>query len=191
MSGSGGYGVAGHKHAYATGVRCGNWVEDSVGAELAARAVVPVMAGESEARRHFSDPAGKAAARPEQAGERPSMRGLEQTVLLAHCEKGNVHAIAHDPARFQTTHATSFAGGRVDASCVSTSKARERSLAAARAARASPFETTYSDHASAPYRAQAGALVGKPSGERRACSQGFTKSFLQAQAFESIRKDAV
>src|SRR5690554_3290235 len=55
MSGTG-FGIAGHKNSYSTSVRCGNWVEDSVGHSLMHSRSEQAMDYTTEARRNFIDP---------------------------------------------------------------------------------------------------------------------------------------
>ena len=55
MSGTG-FGVAGHKNAYSTSVRCGNWVEDVIGHDLSETRHEAATEYISEARRSYMDP---------------------------------------------------------------------------------------------------------------------------------------
>ena len=53
MSGKG-YGIAGAKNSYSSGVRVGKWVEDTIGAELAKKPPMFSVEYKSEARASYS-----------------------------------------------------------------------------------------------------------------------------------------
>lgn len=53
---TGGFGIAGHKNVYSTGVRCGNWNEDTIGARIAGGVAV-AAAGADDGGRFLSETA--------------------------------------------------------------------------------------------------------------------------------------
>lgn len=83
-----GYGIAGHRNSFATGVRVGNWVEDRFGAELAqSRREAPATYG-TEARQAYARPAveaeAAAAAAAAEAAAMLTREGLPRHVLFGH-----------------------------------------------------------------------------------------------------------
>lgn len=95
---SGGFGVAGHKNAFSTGVRCGNWVEDTFGQELAQQQSDRPGEYVSEAKAHFSR-RNADVSRAEIAAVHPSRDGLPRHLLFGH---GELHAEETDPGKYVT-----------------------------------------------------------------------------------------
>ena len=93
MSG-GGFGICGHKNQFSTGVRCGNWVEDTVGGVLAKRHLAEGPAGYkgamSETQQHYDVTVVKAMANKEKFRAQDSedqliaLRGLPNHLLFGH-----------------------------------------------------------------------------------------------------------
>ena len=93
MSG-GGFGICGHKNQFSTGVRCGNWVEDTVGGVLAKQHMRDGPAGykgaRSETQQHYDDTVVRAMANKEKFRSQDSedqlvaLRGLPNHLLFGH-----------------------------------------------------------------------------------------------------------
>ena len=45
MDAKGGFGIAGHRNNYSTGIRNGNWVEDTIGGKLAGKVQIEGYGG--------------------------------------------------------------------------------------------------------------------------------------------------
>lgn len=195
MSGNG-YGIAGHTGTYTTGVRCGNWVEDVFGRDQAlGRERNPcAFDGVTESNSHFSHPNSKPPRNmgPDDTGNKPSMRGLEQHLLLAHCEKGNLHhASSGNHERYQTTHRNSFYGEDRESGQmpVANKRALARKLKLEKQLQMTGFETTSSIESNKPFlpREESEAKGGEER-KTHGNDMSFTKQFLQSQAFNNIRK---
>ena len=56
---SAGFGICGHRNAFSTGVRCGNWIEDTFGADLAIKhsekGTFSYASTKSESQAHFAE----------------------------------------------------------------------------------------------------------------------------------------
>lgn len=93
MSG-GGFGICGHKNQFSSRVRCGNWVEDTVGGNLAKIHLRTGPAGygnlKSETQQHYDDTVTKAMAAGEKFRSQDSqdqlvaLRGLPNHLLFGH-----------------------------------------------------------------------------------------------------------
>lgn len=182
-----GYGICGHTNEYNTKVLCGGWVEATIGMELEKTRVPATMAGVvSEAGEQFEDPAAKEQPAEVPAAAKVSMRGLDQNILLHHCQKGEIYVVKKDPKQFRTTHGTSFSSSAPGAAKPSpTAMALRRRKEAERERRTSPYKTMYAVEAAAPFRPQASTKVGAPSesAERRTMNMKFTRGFIQAHNF--------
>ncbi|GBG26513.1 Hypothetical Protein FCC1311_027342 [Hondaea fermentalgiana] len=195
MSGSG-YGICGHKNSFGANVLCGNWVEDKMGSEMAALTSTPKFDAISEAQHHFAHPdsrtrSGSAEDEAKLQTSKPSMRGLESTLLLGHCEHGNVHNPSSE-GRFHTTHKLSFAPTPSSSSHKSgrreTGLARQKQMDAERRQRDPHHSTSYTVACQQPFRPQA-TLDAKPVMQRFSSDRAFTKAFVQAQTYSNIRSD--
>ena len=59
MDQKGGFGIAGHRNNYSTGIRNGNWVEDTIGGKLADKVKIEGYGGsESRERQSWSQTEG-------------------------------------------------------------------------------------------------------------------------------------
>lgn len=109
MSGTG-FGIAGHKNSYSTSVRCGNWVEDSIGHELAQHRGEPAMEYTTESRRNYVDPRTMAEHPSASRVTIPSLaeitvksrEGLSWNVMFAHGEEQEAKQ------KYSTTNAAQF-----------------------------------------------------------------------------------
>lgn len=176
MSSGPGYGIAGHKQQYSSGVRCGNWVEDLKGAKLAANAKHVPFASETETNMHFADPSTKESKdKSDGTFKKPSMTGLPLTLLMNHCGKGNLHQDTQVAARYQTTNRNS---------CISTkglpvgkSSSLARKIAIKSDRQSSIYSTSQKTASAVPYVAIARKASGTEPQKRHVSSQSFTKSF--------------
>jgi len=169
-----GYGMCGHKNEYSTGVRCGSWVEDLVSNEVGNSK----MSKWSEASDRFKDPG-----RPERTQKSSLSSGLTYPVLLAHCQKGDIHFINSDRSMYQTTHKTSF----VESKTESLKNTIQRRKDLERDHYQDTYASSYAVESCKPFSPQSCAKTGgKQISGRVVSSMGFTKSFQQAQQFQKL-----
>jgi hypothetical protein len=87
-----GFGICGHRNSFSTGVRCGNWIEDTFGADLAqkhrAKGTFSYAATKSEAQEHFmndhSTTDRKSLIAGTQYDQRAKLTGLPLHLLMGH-----------------------------------------------------------------------------------------------------------
>ena len=56
MDQKGGFGIAGHRNNYSTGIRNGNWVEDTIGGKLADKVKIEGYGGSESRERAKLEP---------------------------------------------------------------------------------------------------------------------------------------
>lgn len=89
---SSGFGICGHRNSFSTGVRCGNWIEDTFGKDLAskkrAEGTFSYANSKSESQNHFSNNFSTVNRAELVAGsqydQRAKMTGLPLDLLMGH-----------------------------------------------------------------------------------------------------------
>ena len=89
---SSGFGICGHRNSFSTGVRCGNWIEDTFGKDLAAKhrtkGTFSYSNTQSEAQAHFSENFSTVDRSTLVAGsqydQRAKLTGLPLQLLMGH-----------------------------------------------------------------------------------------------------------
>jgi hypothetical protein len=87
-----GFGICGHRNSFSTGVRCGNWIEDTFGADLAqkhrSKGTFSYGSTQSEAQAHFSENLKNvdrsALVAGSQYDQRAKLTGLPLHLLMGH-----------------------------------------------------------------------------------------------------------
>ncbi|ETW00200.1 hypothetical protein H310_07597 [Aphanomyces invadans] len=112
-----GYGISGHKNAFNSGVKIGNYVEDQYGAKLARESVVCRMHGTSEMRANYVDPQTQQSSETvppsvqEQTQSYVQQAGLSYTLLFPHGPAGKegkstewctTNQLLHGPSHVQS-----------------------------------------------------------------------------------------
>lgn len=106
---SDGYGIAGHKNTYKTGVRCGNWVEDTIGMDLVKSGHRNPDHFQTESQANFQNPRKRGVAGPPRGPTAPAAAASSMPAHLLFS-----HGLTpHDPAagedsRFATMTGTLF-----------------------------------------------------------------------------------
>ena len=88
-----GFGICGHKNAYSSGTYCGNWVEDSFGAESQSAGSVP-DAMTSETMRNYGPPGSNGA----NGATTNTAEGLSRDLLLSHSNHKQRYETAYEAA---------------------------------------------------------------------------------------------
>lgn len=140
---SGGYGIAGHKNTFKSGVRLGNWVEEQFGRELVEQRGPPPRSDVSECKRQYQRPTAEetraaSALNPEAALNR---EGLPSHVLFGHGRTEHVDPDAESGNRFATMSQVALATG-------AKSPTRAQEVAAAGAARGAQRQAVLAETAS-------------------------------------------
>lgn len=146
---SGGYGIAGHKNTFKSGVRLGNWVEEQFGRELVEQRGPPPNSFVSESKTQFRRPTAEetgaaSALDPEAALNR---EGLPSHVLFGHGRTEHVDPAAETGNRFASMSQVALATG-------ATSPTRAQEVAAGSSARGAQREAAIAD--TAPTRTRLG-----------------------------------
>jgi hypothetical protein len=144
-----GYGICGHKNAFSTGVKIGNYVEDRIGADLARSSSSKPVSKHSECSASFINPRDmpdKCAHAPaENLVERNMLRqGLSYDLIFEH-GRAHMPTCAEQAAKFTPT-SRDF-GSRLPASlkgnAPSNESARRKQLEVAKAREAREKRSTY------------------------------------------------
>jgi hypothetical protein len=174
-----GFGICGHKNWYSSSVRCGNWVEDTIGAEVGKHKKRVALSSTTEARAQFTAPSTRVTTKnsqesPNQGGGKTYARDLPKSILMNHRGDGQIHLPYHDEKAKQTVYGSIF--GRTTSDDPS-SVTRQRQLRMLGLSETNPYVSTTRAGQEGPFRVQAKVHAGKPDA-RHVPDMSFSKSFV-------------
>jgi hypothetical protein len=180
-----GFGICGHKNWYSSSVRCGNWVEDTIGAEIGGIKQDIPLSNLSEAREEFRVPSTRKSrsnagnksqvASTNGSSNELATRDLPKSILMNHRGDGQIHLPCNNQHTKETVYGSIFGRASLDDL---ESVTRQRQLRLLGFSESNPYES--SSHASQqdPFRVQATMHGGNSEDKRRVPDMSFSKSFV-------------